>query len=85
MIVSIQYFERKRADRMRASENGAEKPAFFTNGSPAGQELDYNRIIEIHLMKISFCQHERLVPYIFHYYTLENGVQKMAGQYAALM
>jgi hypothetical protein len=69
----------------RPPENGAEKPAISTNGSPAGQKLDYNRIIEIHLTKISFYQHERLVPYLFHYYTLENGVQKMVRQYDALM
>lgn len=108
----------------RPRENGAEKPAISINGSPAGQELDYNRIIEIHLTKISFYQHERLVhlivtlcfalflfgtfamltirqdaalcllfllfmvllvPYIFYYYTLENGVQKMVRQYDALM
>lgn len=105
-------------------DHGAEKPAISINGSPAGQELDYNRIIEIHLTKVSFYQHERLIhllvtlsfalfafgsfvmltirpdaalcllfllfmalliPYIFHYYTLENGVQKMVRQYDALM
>ena len=84
---------------------------------------DYDRLIENHLLHISFYQHERLVhlivtvlfavlafmtvgiaivgnylymlfvtialmvlliPYIKHYYFLENSVQKMYDQYDAL-
>ena len=86
------------------------------------KEID--KVIEIHLIKIQFYQHERLVhflvtmlfaimflitflyslnnvslgilflellffsllvPYIFHYYKLENGVQYMYEQYDKLL
>lgn len=103
----IEY--RKRIDALLA------QPA-----SPA----DWNKILEEHLIQISFFQHERLihlivtvlfalltfmalaiffiaeytpilalvllllvllVPYIGHYYTLENEVQKMYAQYDAIL
>lgn len=83
-------------------------------------EIDWNEILEEHLVQVGFFQHERLVhlivtmtvalltvvslaigmvadvfvgfilagmftillvPYILHYYTLENEVQKMYVQY----
>lgn len=89
-----------------------------------GISVDWQQVINEHLVQISFFQHERLihlivtmtvavltlislmialmadlfiglvlssmflvllVPYIFHYYLLENEVQKMYGQYDELM
>ena len=56
--------------------------------------------MNLHLIQVSFFQHERLIhlivtvtfallilliPYIRHYYILENEVQKMYGQYDRMM
>lgn len=87
-------------------------------------EIDWNSVLEEHLVQIGFFQHERLIhllvtlafafftlggilavlltgefaaivltvlflvlliPYIMHYYLLENEVQKMYGQYDKIL
>ena len=88
------------------------------------QDVDWDAVLEEHLVQVSYFQHERLIhlivtvtfalmtmlalgilciaeylpmlaliflllvlliPYIGHYYTLENEVQKMYGQYDAIL
>ena len=46
---------------------------------------NWNDILQEHLVQIGFFQHELLIPYIMHYYTLENEVQKMYDQYDRIL
>ena len=69
----------------------------FAKKDVAPTRKEYELLLIRHLEQIAFFSHERLVhlivmvlfavilvllvPYIMHYYTLENGVQKMYKQY----